>query len=189
MYVIFALICVAIFFKLAFTNLVNLVFSSFLMLSTAAAALALKNSIVALVNAITTTGGSTPELRLTQLAISLSYFQTSPLWGHGKNYLWDVAKPANPGLLGAESIWFSLLVDYGLMGCLSFVFLIFACMVVLWKKDPLYATLPLAFFFGKTMSIVMDVDFDMLLVFTVLLLKIHTFHSEGRKINVPLAYT
>jgi hypothetical protein len=124
--------------------------------------------------------GSSPELRIIQLGISLKYFQNAPLWGNGRNYIWDVVAPDNPLIKGAESIWFSLLVDYGLMGCISFIFLIISCMVVLWKRNHLYAVLPLVYIFGKTITLIMEVDFDLLLIFTILLLKIEYFYKENR---------
>jgi hypothetical protein len=184
MYVVFAILCVSIYVSVSFSSLTNLGIFSALSMSFFTVAILLKNRIVILANTIINAPGSTAELRIKQLAISLSVYQASPIWGNGKNYIWNVVKPDNPLLHGAESIWFSLLVDYGFMGCLSYIFLVISCIVVLWSRNHLYSILPLAFILGKTMSIVMDVDLDMLLIFTILLLKINKFQTEDRSIVI-----
>lgn len=68
-------------------------------------------------------GGSSVEMRLAQLGIALSFWQTNPLLGLGVKAM-DSILDMNIGLLGGESIWFFLLVERGLLGCLAFIVLI-----------------------------------------------------------------
>jgi hypothetical protein len=124
--------------------------------------------------------GSNAAMRQNQLEISLFYWGRSPVWGNGRMYIWEHVRPDNPDLLGAESIWFSLLVDYGTMGCISFLTLIIACMVDLYRRNKIFLFLPLAFLTAKTLSAVIGIEFYTLIIFSLLLIKIHTFYPVKR---------
>lgn len=71
--------------------------------------------------------GSSSGMRLEQWGSILWAFEQNELWGNGSSYLWNVATQNNYEILGAESIWFSLLIDYGIMGGLMFIFLVLVC--------------------------------------------------------------
>lgn len=63
--------------------------------------------------------GSNVDMRGVQLGISLNFLQKSPLFGNGV-YAWtEITKYTD--LLGAESVWFGLMIDRGIMGILSLV--------------------------------------------------------------------
>ena len=66
--------------------------------------------------------GSSSEMRLNQWDISIYYFLQSPFIGLGTNAVHEfVGGIKNEAILGAESIWFSLLVNKGLLGCLAYI--------------------------------------------------------------------
>lgn len=61
--------------------------------------------------------GSDISLRIRQLAISLDFFMQKPIFGHAINF--DFFK-YNSDILGAESVWFPLLIKGGLVGTISY---------------------------------------------------------------------
>ncbi|MDR1730369.1 MAG: O-antigen ligase family protein [Prevotellaceae bacterium] len=121
-------------------------------------------------------GGSSFDLRSYQLKVSLDYWSQTPWWGHGRNYIHDYVHPAMSYVGGFEGIWFMLLVDYGTMGCLSFVLLVLACTIEATKYNKYFVFFPLAFLLAKTMASIIGVDYSHLIVFLVLLIKIDTYY-------------
>lgn len=69
------------------------------------------------------TGGSSLAMRMQQLEISYNAFLQSPIIGNGSKATADVAE-SNPELLGAESIWFKLLIEKGIVGIIAYFVLI-----------------------------------------------------------------
>ncbi|WP_455666028.1 O-antigen ligase family protein [Phocaeicola sp.] len=121
--------------------------------------------------------GSTSELRDMQWEICLPYFLNSPIVGNGRMYIWDTVKEANYGLLGAESIWFSILVDYGLFGGFAFLFMIFACCKHLYAYNLRLICLPIGYLLILSLSPDTGVTYNTILSFTVLILRMFQFSS------------
>lgn len=68
--------------------------------------------------------GSSTDMRIEQLEISLHYFAKSPLIGMGTYAIFDlVGYQKGETILGGESIWFSLLINQGLFGCITYIFM------------------------------------------------------------------
>jgi hypothetical protein len=122
--------------------------------------------------------GSTLEMRTTQFLISFYYFLQNPLWGNGRNYIWEVVRPLHPALYGAESVWFQLMVDYGIVGCLSYLLIVF--MTGRWasKYSKTFAFYAFAFLVAKTLSIVIGVEINMLLITSIIVVKIHQYKNN-----------
>lgn len=73
------------------------------------------------------TKGSNMELKKEQLAVSLIYFQESPIWGHGIGYFRDVIQErygTQSGLAGLEGYGYRLLVELGLVMIIAFIIFI-----------------------------------------------------------------
>jgi hypothetical protein len=175
MYLIFGIFIFCILVKKAFSNFINLGAVSLLILIGMLLSVVLVNQIIKAMFTIATAPGSSAEYRMVQLGISIEAFLRSPIWGNGKNYIWYKVAAENPLIHGAESIVFQTMVDFGLMGCASYIFLIVSCMFILWKNGPLSSIIPFFYLIGGIMTIIMDVDLDTILIFTVLLLKIQNF--------------
>lgn len=115
--------------------------------------------------------GSSSEMRQNQLDICMAYYIYSPIWGFGKNYIWDYVKAQNFGLLGAESVWFQLMVDYGFMGMITYLVLCLSTSVWLAKRSKVIAFFPLAFLVGKTLSIVIGIELSFMLIMSFIFFK------------------
>lgn len=125
--------------------------------------------------------GSSSDMRQNQFDICYSYFIYNPIWGFGKNYIWDYVKAQNYGLLGAESVWFQLMVDYGLMGVITYFIICISCSVWLSKTSKILAFFPLAFLVGKTLSIVIGIEFSYLLIISMVMYKTKKYLIDKKK--------
>lgn len=68
-------------------------------------------------------GGSTVELRQMQWGITLNLFQKNPLFGNGPETLAYFKQSVEyEGILGAESVWFVILPQLGLLGAVTYIF-------------------------------------------------------------------
>ncbi|MHA8106360.1 O-antigen ligase family protein [Aquirufa sp. 5-AUSEE-100C1] len=78
-------------------------------------------SIQSLINPIFAeqAGGSDSELRMTQLETTIYYFSLSPILGNGQ--MFDMSKVGSKEIGGAESVWFPLLAQSGIIGFLAYI--------------------------------------------------------------------
>ncbi len=120
-------------------------------------------------------GGSSSELRFLQWEVCLPYFLQSPVWGNGRLYIWEEVAPHNPILQGAESIWFSLLVDYGIMGAVTYTIMIVCCIILLRKYDTRLIFMPLGYFLILFLSPDVGIQYNLLLTYVVLAIKVKTY--------------
>ena len=132
--------------------------------------------------------GSTSDLREMQWEICLPYFLDSPIVGNGRMYIWDTVKEANYGLLGAESIWFSILVDYGLLGGFAFLFMIFACCKHLYIYNPRLVCLPIGYLLILSLSPDTGVAYNIVLSFTILILRMFHFSQKKNSCYTPFSF-
>ena len=132
--------------------------------------------------------GSSSDMRQNQFNICYSYFVYNPIWGFGKNYIWDYVKAQNYGLLGAESVWFQLMVDYGLMGVITYFIICLSCSIWLSKKSKILSFFPLAFLVGKTLSIVIGIELSYLLIVSILMYKTKIFIIDKKKYENRSSY-
>lgn len=121
--------------------------------------------------------GSSSELRELQWAVCEPYFLSSFWVGNGRMYIWEVVQPAHPILQGAESIWFSILVDYGVLGAFAFVSLLLMVGVVLYKVDKRLVCVPIAYLLILSLSPDCGIQYNILLTFCILLVKMNRYLS------------
>lgn len=122
--------------------------------------------------------GSSSDMRLDQLAICQFYVDKSPWFGHGKNYIWDQVRPYNPGLLGAESVWFQLMVDYGYVGCITYILVCIGAFMFVKRYSLVLCFIPIAFIVGKTLSIVIGMELSFMLIICIIMVKITIYCNE-----------
>lgn len=73
-------------------------------------------------------GGSTIAMRKEQLFYVMKLFEDNPLFGNGIGAASYFSKNVFgfSHILGAESVWFSLLTDQGILGCIAYIYMYFA---------------------------------------------------------------
>lgn len=117
-------------------------------------------------------GGSNSDMRTEQLAISLYYFFRSPIFGNGPTFTFTVARQLDSGLLGAESVWFVYLIEYGLVGCISLLITMIYPIVYLIKKGLIpFVFIVLMFLANKTLSSVPGISEGYFLIYIVFLVR------------------
>lgn len=131
-------------------------------------------------NAYEYTGGSSLAMREVQLEISLREFSKSPIIGNGTKYLAETKKQASE-ILGAESIWFILLIEKGLIGIIAFLVLVFYPITVKKTGNPRpYWALAIAWIFLNTMSTIPGLNNTFYYTLIILLYKAELFERETK---------
>ncbi len=72
--------------------------------------------------------GSSASLRDQQLAIIMNSISDTWLIGNGVGYTWTVLTQNVEGLFGAESLWFQVIGDQGLVGVIAYLGFFISCM-------------------------------------------------------------
>ena len=153
-----------------------ILYTSLLLVGTIVYIIGFSNIVDSLITSISNSAeGSSTDMRENQLEICLYWMRDSPIWGNGRNFIFQVVSHWDEQIFGAESLWFRLLVDYGYVGCITYILWVLSIFVVLWKYNRYYIAVPLALFIGKTTSILIDVDFEYFLWMSIVIIKCHQF--------------
>ncbi len=117
-------------------------------------------------------GGSSVEQRSLQFLVAYRYWMNAPILGNGLDFT-NFLVAQEVGLLGAESILFRLLIDRGLVGLFSFLFLYgYSCWILYRKGLSNLAFILIGFAFGKLISLMFTLDEAYPFAYVVFLMKI-----------------
>ncbi|MDR1783456.1 MAG: O-antigen ligase family protein [Dysgonamonadaceae bacterium] len=100
-------------------------------------------------------GGSTYELRATQMAAAWDIFKDAPVFGHGLHSMTYLPTTyARQNLIDADGLWMLVLVSYGIVGVAATLFLIFCLIYQLGikKRNRFVIILSIAFFITESFS-------------------------------------
>lgn len=122
--------------------------------------------------------GSSSDMRMEQLLVTLIYWARSPIWGNGNGFVWTFVKEVDADIAGAESVWFQVLLDQGLAGAIAYLGVNINAVLVVFKKVKLWIFVPLGFLAGKTLSSVLGIEVSLLFVLTIILLKYYEFYEK-----------
>lgn len=79
--------------------------------------------------------GSSEEGRVLQWEAALIALKNSPIYGNGLGYTFSELIFWYPQLVGADSVWMSLMIDRGILGILSYIFVMIACFKFCYKNN------------------------------------------------------
>lgn len=117
--------------------------------------------------------GSNSDMRENQFNISLYYMLQSPIVGNGISYTFNTVKLWDKDINGAESIWFTTMINQGILGIIAvalyFLSLIRYCFK---RRDPKMAFMPLAFLIFYSLSSVPCVEETYVFIFLFMLLEL-----------------
>ena len=127
--------------------------------------------------------GSSLYLRLVQLETSIDLWLRAPLFGNG---LKSAAMFADKGygIFGAESVWFRLMIEQGILGLISYVLLIISFIkaslkTLYMKKALLFYTL--GFFLICSIT---DINYTMYFMCFIILYKLDEFIRKSSKVYI-----
>lgn len=79
-------------------------------------------------------GGSNKDMRQGQFDIALMFLLQSPVFGHGIGYCATHVMGVYNDMFGAESLWFPVMIDTGLLGLTGYALFFISCMIYCIKK-------------------------------------------------------
>lgn len=127
--------------------------------------------------------GSSVEMRESQYATALYFFNQSPIVGNGLAYI-SKAIEFDSDLLGGESIVFNVLIDRGIIGVFSLVVLYGQIFYILLKRRLYFLCfIPLGFVIVKVLSLIPGLDETYILLFLIPLIKQYELEKYGYKNN------
>ena len=122
-------------------------------------------------------GGSSTDMRSEQMAISAALMANSPLFGNGMQYTWGVA--AKTGLLGAESLWFPIMIEQGVVGLLSCIFFFVVCFRYAFiRRHKNICFLVLGFLVFNTMSAIPMIPFFFIFIYEFMIINAYSIRQE-----------
>lgn len=113
-------------------------------------------------------GGSTISMRSRQLELSVYYMLSSPtggIFGHGLGYTDEVLLGKVSGLAGAESLWFRVMIDEGLIGVAFMIWVFVYSLKLSYSVNKFLIFIVLAFLCAKTVAVVPAVEVSWMFVF------------------------
>lgn len=137
------------------------------------------NNIIQSIKNTDSVGGSNTDMREGQLELSFYFLQQSPIFGNGIGYTFSYVTQNYQEMYGAESIWFSIMIDQGLLGILCYIICIISTSIYCIKKR-LYIGIfiILTFIIAKTLSSIPGISESYFLIYIILISKI----EMGKKI-------
>ena len=124
-------------------------------------------------------GGSSLAMREMQLNVSLTEFNKSPIIGNGTKYLAHAMDYYGAELLGAESIWFGLLIEKGLVGIVAFiVILTYPLFMRRLKYKKVYLALAMGWLAINTMTTIPGLGNTFYYTLIMLLYKAQLFNEK-----------
>ena len=127
-------------------------------------------------------GGSSFAMRKMQLDVSLKEFSKSPIIGNGTKYLAQAQDYYGAELLGAESIWFGLLIENGCLGIIAFItILLYPIFMKETKHKKIYLALALGWLSINTMTTVPGLTNTFYYTLIILLYKAQLFKNTNNK--------
>ena len=121
------------------------------------------------------TGGSSTSMRELQWMTTLAVWQEAPIFGHGLGYIYNVIK-ASIGLAGGESIVFYSLIDRGIWGLFTIVFLWMSVTIWLYKtNNSKYLFLLASFSICKIITLAYGLNEAFIIIYLLLIIKMPNF--------------
>lgn len=128
-------------------------------------------------------GGSSYAMRDSQLELVLYKAWEAPFLGHGLKSMGELFRFYQGALLGAESVWFNLLYERGLVGCILHLVLCLS-ICIYWRIDIMILSIPVAWVIFETVTSTPGMDFSFPLILCLVLIKSRKYYANQFNINI-----
>lgn len=118
-------------------------------------------------------GGSDADMRIEQLEYALALLAMSPAYGLGFKYMQEVSKALTVGLLGGESVWFTVIPSFGIIGIFAYAFSIYWMCIKLplqYKSTAIFF-ISLAYWLTSSLTSIPGCDFYLIYLAVILFIK------------------
>lgn len=124
--------------------------------------------------------GSNSDMRKTQLDLSLSYLSKSDnVWfGQGFAFTDNHVIGVETGMAGAESIWFRVIIDQGILGVLCVLYSFLYSIIVCWKINKKFIYFPIAYLIIRTVAVVPAMEMSYIYPYIMLLFVLHKNNKQ-----------
>ena len=127
--------------------------------------------------------GSNSDMREMQFNLALYFMGVSPILGNGLAYTFEYVQAFFPDeILGAESVWFPLMIDQGLLGVVSYlIYLLFPLLYALKKKMYVVVFCILAFAVEKSLSSLPGINISYFMIYVIVFVKFNYFFLANKE--------
>ena len=108
-----------------------------------------------IINSITDTnavGGSNEDDRLIQFQTAFMFWYQNFWFGNGLLACYENVMPMHPELLGAESLWMPILIDYGFLGLFTYLYFFVASIRIVYNANKSLVFIVLALWVTNTLT-------------------------------------
>lgn len=130
-------------------------------------------------------GGSNTEMRDTQLELAQYFMQQSYWVGNGLSYSFEYVANYFEAMAGAESLWFPLMIDQGMIGIITYIIYIFSCarFIIKSKQTPILFFL-IGMLVFNTMSSIPEYYFIYLIMYIQIMISERKFFGSSTKAKI-----
>lgn len=127
--------------------------------------------------------GSNSDMREMQFNLALYFMGVSPILGNGLAYTFEYVQAFFPDeILGAESVWFPLMIDQGLLGVVSYlIYLLFPLLYALKKKMYVVVFCILAFAVEKSLSSLPGINISYFMIYVIVFVKFNYYFLANKE--------
>lgn len=127
--------------------------------------------------------GSNSDMREMQFNLALYFMGVSPIFGNGLAYTFEYVQAFFPDeILGAESVWFPLMIEQGLLGVVSYlIYLLFPLLYALKKKMYVVVFCILAFAVEKSLSSLPGINISYFMIYVIVFVKFNYYFLANIK--------
>lgn len=122
--------------------------------------------------------GSSGDMRERQFEIALLYWSTSPFIGLGPGMTFDEVTVLNEDMYGAESVWFPIMIDYGILGCFAYILYYIDAFRYMWKKRKEIVLFLFLLLMMNTATSVPGFEYTFILCMTLFAYRLTQFEQE-----------
>ena len=125
-----------------------------------------------IINSITDTnavGGSNEDDRLIQFQTAFMFWYQNFWFGNGLLACYENVMPMHPELLGAESLWMPILIDYGFLGLFTYLLFFVASIRIVYNADKSLVFIVLALWVTNTLTSIPSIPITAITGYLVLM--------------------
>lgn len=125
--------------------------------------------------------GSDQDMRERQFSLAFYFMEKSLLFGNGTGYTFGAVRNFSSEILGAESLWLPIIIEQGLVGCLSYIILfLYSVFYFLKKKQTKIAIFIISFWIFNTLTSIHNCSPTYILLYSLIIYEMSKYKVSGQ---------